>query len=77
MGWSQHAFGGGAVLALLLAALVRFFPRHGVRKDIEISPTILVTALAMLYTRGAVRAAGWGMVRPTDGKFDVQGRRPT
>lgn len=85
MGWLQHAYGGGAVLALLLAALVRFFPRHGVRKDIEISPTILgyliggrrravVTALAMLYTHGAVRVAGQGMVRPTSGKFASRDR---
>lgn len=80
MGWTQFIFGGGAALAVGLAALIRFFPRRGKRTDIEISPTVLgyltggtrravVTALAMLHVHGAVRIGKQGTVKRTDGKF--------
>jgi uncharacterized protein (TIGR04222 family) len=80
MGWSRHALGEGAALAVVLAASVRFFPRRSRRTDIEVSPTALgylsggtrravVTALAVLHVRGAVEVAKPGMVRRTDEQF--------
>lgn len=81
MGWSQYAFGVGAIAAAVLAAVVRLFPRRGERADFEPGPTAfgylvggtgraVVTALAMLHARGAVRTGRTGTVRHVDGKFD-------
>ncbi|HEX4226616.1 MAG TPA: TIGR04222 domain-containing membrane protein [Pseudonocardiaceae bacterium] len=81
MGWSQYALGAGAIAAVVLAAVVRFFPRRGEPAEVEPGPTMLgylvggtaravVTALAVLHVRGAVRAARTGTVRQAEENFD-------
>lgn len=80
MGWTQYAPVGGAALALVLAALIRVARRRGTREDIDISPTMLgyltggvrravITAIAMLHVRGAVRVGRPGTVKHADGRF--------
>ncbi|HEX4224736.1 MAG TPA: TIGR04222 domain-containing membrane protein [Pseudonocardiaceae bacterium] len=82
---TEHIAGAGAGLALVLSVLIRFVPRPGRAKDVDRSPAMMgylagrsrravITALAMLQVRGAVRVAGRGMVKHAEGKFSHEDR---